>query len=167
MNSINKAVDVFFSIGSNINPEKNIQFAIDQLRNFFIHLEYSSIYRTEAVGFKGDYFLNLVAKTVTEISPEIIIKRLRKIEADTGRELGTGQFSSRTLDIDMILYGDRVDELIRVPRDDINLYAFVIEPLAEIYPKGIHPISGSQYSTLWEQFDKREQQTERISLQLS
>ena len=79
MNSINKAVEVFFSIGSNINPEKNIQFAIDQLRNFFIHLEYSSIYRTEAVGFKGDYFLNLVAKAVTEISPEIIIKRLRKI----------------------------------------------------------------------------------------
>ena len=167
MNSINKAVDVFFSIGSNINPEKNIQFAIDQLRNVFIHLEYSSIYRTEAVGFKGDYFLNLVAKAVTEISPEIIIKRLRKIEADTGREVGTGQFSSRTLDIDMILYGDRVDELIRVPRDDINLYAFVIEPLAEIYPKGIHPISGSQYSTLWEQFDKKGQQTERISLQLS
>jgi len=104
---------------------------------------------------------------VTEISPEIIIKKLRKIEAETGREVGTSQFSSRTLDIDMILYGSQVDELIRVPRDDIDLYAFVIEPLAEIYPKGIHPISGSQYSTLWEQFDKKEQQTERISFQLS
>ena len=167
MNSTNKPVDVFFSIGSNINPEKNIQFASDQLKKIFIHLEYSSIYKTAAVGFKGDYFLNLVVKTVTAISPEIIIKKLRKIEADTGREVGTGQFSSRTLDIDMILYGDLVDELTRVPRDDINLYAFVIEPLAEIYPKGIHPISGSQYSTLWEQFDKKLQQTERISLQLT
>ena len=167
MNHTNKPVDVFFSIGSNINPEKNIQFAADQLKKIFIQLEYSSIYRTEAVGFKGDYFLNLVAKTVTEISPEIIIKKLRKIEAETGREVGTSQFSSRTLDIDMILYGSQVDELIRVPRDDIDLYAFVIEPLAEIYPKGIHPISGSQYSTLWEQFDKKEQQTERISFQLS
>ncbi|MBT3993615.1 MAG: 2-amino-4-hydroxy-6-hydroxymethyldihydropteridine diphosphokinase [Gammaproteobacteria bacterium] len=167
MNHTNKPVDVFFSIGSNINPEKNIQFAADQLKKIFIQLEYSSIYRTKAVGFKGDYFLNLVAKTVTEISPEIIIKKLRKIEAETGREVGTSQFSSRTLDIDMILYGSQVDELIRVPRDDIDLYAFVIEPLAEIYPKGIHPISGSQYSTLWEQFDKKEQQTERISFQLS
>jgi len=162
MNSINKAVDVFFSIGSNINPEKNIQFAIDQLRNVFIHLEYSSIYRTEAVGFQGDYFLNLVAKVQTKLPPRVIMEKIKAIELDTGRKVGSGEFNSRTLDIDIILYGELVDSKIRIPRNDIDLYAFVIEPLSEINPEGIHPVSGQKYYDLWRKFNKRGQKTEKI-----
>ena len=129
-------------------------------------MQYSSIYKTEAIGFKGDYFLNLVAKAKTVIPPQMIIRKLRKIESDTGRDVGTGKFSSRTLDIDMILYGELVDETIRIPRDDIDLYAFVIEPLAEIHPEGLHPVSGHRYVDLWEQFNQKEQPIEKIAFQL-
>ena len=166
MNSTNKPVDVFFSIGSNIDPEKNIQFAAEQLKKIFTHLEYSSVYKTEAVGFEGDYFLNLVAKAKTSLFPEKIIEKLRKIESDTGRKVGTGRFSSRTLDIDMVLYGELVDETIRIPRNDIDLYVFVIEPLAEINPEGLHPVSGLRYLDLLEQFNQKEQLIEKIAFQL-
>jgi 2-amino-4-hydroxy-6-hydroxymethyldihydropteridine diphosphokinase len=166
MNSSKRLVDVFFSIGSNIDPEKNIQFAMEQLKKKFNFLEYSSVYKTEAVGFEGDYFLNLVAKTKTSLLPKTIIETLRKIESDTGREVGTGKFSSRTLDIDMILYGEMINESIRIPRDDIDLYAFVIGPLAEIHPEGLHPVSGLKYFDLWEQFSQKEQLIEKIASQL-
>ena len=164
MNSNIVMKDVFFSIGSNINPEKNIKFAKDQLKKTFTYLEYSSIYKTEAVGFQGNYFLNLVAKAQTKLSPKIIMETVKEIEIATGRKVGSGQFNSRTLDIDMILYGDLVDIEIRIPRDDIDLYAFVIEPLSEINPEGIHPVSGYKYCDLWKNFDKKNQKTEKIFL---
>jgi len=161
-----KPVDVFLSIGSNINPEANIQYALSEIDQFFEIKQISSVYRNKSVGFKGDDFLNMVVKLNTIRSPFEILKELNRIESATGREIGTGTFDSRTLDIDMILYGDLVDpeEPLKLPRKDIDLYSFVIGPLAEIEPRGVHPVSGKSFIELWEEFNREKHPLERISI---
>ena len=137
------------SLGSNIEPEKNIDFAKEQLQIKYGKLLISSVYKTKAVGFKGDDFLNLVIKTSTSDSPETVIDYLHYIEKQTGRETGTGQFNSRTLDIDLLLYGDLIDASLNLPRDEILEYDFVLEPLVEIFPEGIHPIEKRSYKEIF------------------
>ena len=141
--------DIFLSLGSNIEPEKNIDFAKEQLQIKYGKLLISSIYKTKAVGFKGDDFLNLVIKTSTSDSPETVIDYLHYIEKQTGRETGTGQFNSRTLDIDLLLYGDLIDASLNLPRDEILEYDFVLEPLVEIFSEGIHPIEKRSYKEIF------------------
>ncbi len=141
--------DIFLSLGSNIEPEKNIDFAKEQLQIKYGKLLISSVYKTKAVGFKGDDFLNLVIKTSTSDSPETVIDYLHYIEKQTGREIGTGQFNSRTLDIDLLLYGDLIDASLNLPRDEILEYDFVLEPLVEIFPEGIHPIEKRSYKEIF------------------
>jgi len=141
--------DIFLSLGSNIEPEKNIDFAKEQLEIKYGKLLISSIYKTKAVGFKGDDFLNLVIKASTSDSPEIVIDSLHYIEKQTGRETGTGQFNSRTLDIDLLLYGDLIDASLNLPRDEILKYDFVLEPLVEIFPEGKHPIEKRSYKEIF------------------
>ena len=141
--------DIFLSLGSNIEPEKNINFAKEQLQIKYGKLLISSVYKTKAVGFKGDDFLNLVIKTSTSDSPETVIDYLHYIEKQTGRETGTGQFNSRTLDIDLLLYGDLIDASLNLPRDEILEYDFVLEPLVEIFPEGIHPTENKSYKDIF------------------
>ena len=141
--------DIFLSLGSNIEPEKNIDFAKEQLQIKYGKLLISSVYKTKAVGFKGDDFLNLVIKTSTSDSPETVIDYLHYIEKKTGRETGTGQFNSRTLDIDLLLYGNLIDASLNLPRDEILEYDFVLEPLVEIFPEGIHPIEKRSYKEIF------------------
>ena len=149
MTSKDLIFDIFFSLGSNIEPEKNIDFAKDQLQIRYGKLLVSSTYKTKAVGFKGDDFLNLVIKASTNDRPETVINHLHDIERQTGREPGTGQFNSRTLDIDLLLYGDLIHPSLNLPRDEILKYDFVLEPLAEIFPEGIHPIENKSYQALF------------------
>ncbi len=149
MNLKDPIFDIFLSLGSNIEPEKNIDFAKEQLQIKYGKLLISSVYKTKAVGFKGDDFLNLVIKTSTSDSPETVINYLHYIEKQTGRETGTGQFNSRTLDIDLLLYGNLIDASLNLPRDEILEYDFVLEPLVEIFPEGIHPIEKRSYKEIF------------------
>ena len=141
--------DIFLSLGSNIEPEKNIGFAKHQLQKNYGKLLISSIYKTKAVGFMGDDFLNLVIKASTDEAPETVIDHLHYIERQTGRRTGTGQFNSRTLDIDLLLYGDLIDSSLNIPRDEILQYDFVLEPLVEIFPEGIHPRENKSYKEIF------------------
>ena len=141
--------EIFLSLGSNIEPEKNIDFAKDQLQIRYGKLLISSIYKTKAVGFKGDDFLNLVIKVSTDDGPERVIDNLHYIERQTGRETGSGEFNSRTLDIDLLLYGDLINPSLNLPRDEILKYDFVLEPLVEIFPEGIHPIENKSYKEIF------------------
>ena len=149
MTSKDPIFDIFFSLGSNIKPEKNIEFAKKQLQKNFGELLVSSLFKTKAVGFKGDDFFNLVIKASTHERPETVINHLHDIERQTGREPSTGQFNSRTLDIDLLLYGDLINASFNLPRDEILKYEFVLEPLAEIFPEGIHPIENKSYQALF------------------
>ena len=139
----------YLSLGSNVSPEKNIQFALDQLSKIFGETVSSSTYKTKAIGFEGSDFLNLVVKIETDLDPERLIDRLHGIEEMTGRITGTKAFNDRTLDIDVLIYGDQINPDLNIPRDEILMYGFVLEPLAELNPEGLHPIERVRFMELW------------------
>jgi 2-amino-4-hydroxy-6-hydroxymethyldihydropteridine diphosphokinase len=146
----------YISIGSNIEKEKNILSALRALAMYFGGLVVSSTYETEAVGFTGDTFHNLIVGFDSDLDIKTIAEQLRQIELDHGRTRECKKFSSRTLDLDLILYGDMVitEGRLQIPRDEIERYAFVLEPLAEIAGDLRHPVSKISYRELWERFDK-------------
>jgi 2-amino-4-hydroxy-6-hydroxymethyldihydropteridine diphosphokinase len=140
------------SIGSNIDRERNIRSAVKALNLHFGPLTLSSVYETQAQGFSGDPFYNLVAGFETSLSADAINTILHGIENQHGRLRGEQKFSSRTLDLDLLLYGDAVMEEQNIPRDEISRYAFVLLPLAEIAPDVIHPKSQQTINKLWNDF---------------
>ncbi|WAR44453.1 2-amino-4-hydroxy-6-hydroxymethyldihydropteridine diphosphokinase [Methylomonas rapida] len=146
----------YISIGSNIDKEVNIPSSLTALAHAFGTLTISSIYETEAVGFVGDSFYNLIVRFESNLTAKEVAKILRQIELDHGRTRESQKFSARTLDLDLILYGDQIisDGRLQIPRDEIERYAFVLEPLAEIAPQEKHPISRKTYQELWQAFDK-------------
>jgi len=144
---------IFVSIGSNIDRENNIKGALDALARRFGRLSISTIYETTAVGFEGENFHNLVVGFDSNESIEVIRDELRRIEEAHGRKRkGVPRFSARTLDLDLLLYGDVVDSAASLPHPDILEYPFVLGPLAELAPDLIHPGRGKTISTLWQQF---------------
>jgi 2-amino-4-hydroxy-6-hydroxymethyldihydropteridine diphosphokinase len=154
----------YISIGSNIDKEQHIPASLLALRHLFGALIVSSTYESEAVGFSGQPFHNLVVGFDSELEVKSIAKQLRQIELDNGRTRDCQKFSARTLDLDLILYGDLIinDGRLRIPRDEIERYAFVLEPLAEIAPDLHHPVSGISYDELWQKFDKTGLKQHRI-----
>ena len=156
------------SLGSNINPEKNLQYACKELKKTFGNIQVSSVYRNKPIGFEGNDFLNMVVKVKSTFNPNEMLDLLRSLEIATGRDIGTGAFDSRTLDIDMVLYGDLVhpEKPFKIPRKDIELYSFVLCPLAEIDPDGIHPVTGKTFKDLWEDFDQEEHLLEKVTLDI-
>jgi 2-amino-4-hydroxy-6-hydroxymethyldihydropteridine diphosphokinase len=144
----------FISIGSNIDPEKNVRGALQALHAHFGPLLISSIRETAAVGFAGAPFLNLVAGVFTEKAPHRLAAALSTIEHIHGRARDTERFAPRTLDLDLLLYGDMCDATMKIPRPEITQHAFVLEPLAEIAPQIKHPLTGTTFRELWGSFGK-------------
>ncbi|MDN5782371.1 MAG: 2-amino-4-hydroxy-6-hydroxymethyldihydropteridine diphosphokinase [Luteimonas sp.] len=139
------------SLGSNIEPEANLRSAIAALRARFGHVSVAQVYRTHAVGFDGGDFLNAAAVVDTEIEPEALDAWLHALEDAHGRDRSGPRFGDRTLDIDLVLYGERIVEgpgHLRVPRDELR-HAFVLRPLAEIAPEMVEPRSGRTLAQLW------------------
>jgi 2-amino-4-hydroxy-6-hydroxymethyldihydropteridine diphosphokinase len=120
----------FLSLGSNINAEANILFAIEKLQKILDKPKFSSIHKTKAEGFEGDDFLNLVVSGNSDSSFDDLNKVLKDIEDESGRNRDAAKFSARTLDIDIILQIDE-DEIL-FESDEIEKYSFVSEPLKEI-----------------------------------
>lgn len=150
---------VFLSLGSNVNREQNIGACVKALGEKFGELTISSVYESEAVGFEGDHFYNLVVGIQTELPVGKLLTALRHIEDANGRIRGGERFSARTLDIDILTYDDAcgVVDGVALPRDEILKNAFVLQPLAEIASTAIHPATGQSYAELWQAFDKNSQ----------
>jgi len=148
--------DVYVGVGSNVEREVNIRRAIEDLREEFGHLRISTVYDTEPVGFRGDPFFNLVVGFQTERSPEEVVRSLHAIEYRHGRRRESPRFSARTIDLDLLLYGDLVrrEGEVDVPREDVTKYAFVLRPLTELAGDTRHPVSGRRLGDLWHEFDK-------------
>lgn len=146
---------VFVGAGSNIEPHRHLQLASAELTAEFGDLQKSNVYRSSPVGFVGDDFLNMAFGFATECPPAAVIEVLEKIHGLAGRQRQRERFSSRTLDLDLLLYGDLVDPSpdIRVPRRDVLEYSFVLRPLAEIAGNVIHPVSGQSLACAWADFD--------------
>jgi len=126
----------------------------------------SSIYESEPVGFSGAAFYNLAVGFDTELDAHSVAYLLRQIEFAHGRSPNSKKFSARTLDLDLLLYGDSVinDGQLQIPRADIGQYAFVLEPLAEIAPSLTHPVLQLSYAQLWENMPKNDVRQQRIAL---
>ncbi|MCX7097066.1 MAG: 2-amino-4-hydroxy-6-hydroxymethyldihydropteridine diphosphokinase [Methylococcales bacterium] len=154
----------YISIGSNIDKDKHIPASLQALEQQFGKLICSSVYESEPVGFTGDVFYNLVVGFNSGLSVKAVAKQLRQIELDNGRTRDSQKFSARTLDLDLLLYDALVvnDGRLQIPRDEIERYAFVLEPLAEIAPDLKHPVSQQSYTELWEKFDKSQVKQMRV-----
>lgn len=147
---------IVISIGSNVEPEQNLRSAVRSLRQVFDCVVLSPVYRSEAVGFAGADFLNLVACAHTNQSPHEVVDRLREVEAAHLRDRSGPRFGPRTLDLDLLLYDDQVltGPRLRLPRAEITEQAFVLRPLADLLPTGRHPVLGRTYAELWARFDQ-------------
>ena len=145
---------VYLGLGSNKDPDRHIQKAIGALSETFGDVVVSPVYRSEAVGFSGDDFLNAVVLVHTDMSVAEIKARLTAIEDQYGRDRSLPKFSDRVLDIDLLLYDDWAGEFdgLGLPRDEITEYAHVLKPLADIAPDTIHPGSKQTYRALWDNF---------------
>lgn len=147
---------VYISIGSNVDREVHVSAALDALAEWFGELTLSSVYESEAVGFDGEPFYNLVAGVETSLTVAELSDRFKRLEADNGRRRDRPKFSSRTLDLDILTYDQEVGIVdgVQLPRDEILKNAFVLRPLAEIAPSGEHPEKGITYAELWEDYSK-------------
>lgn len=159
-------VTAYVSAGSNIAPEANLRLAIGELRRRYGALRLSPVYRTPAVGFAGDDFLNLVVAFDTAEPAADVVAELERLHGLAGRRRGPSAFMSRTLDLDLLLYGDAVIPALKVPRDDIRKYAFVLGPLADLAPDLVHPASGARIGDLWAAFDRQAQPLAPVPLDL-
>ncbi len=142
--------EVYVGCGSNIEPESNLRWAIAEMRKRFGRLVCSTAFRSPAHGFDGPDFLNLVVAFDSDAGPDGVEAVLSSLEAERGRG-GADRGGSRTLDLDLLLYGQRVDAARRLPRADILSYPFVLAPLAEIAPALVHPVTGLGMATAWHQ----------------
>jgi 2-amino-4-hydroxy-6-hydroxymethyldihydropteridine diphosphokinase len=144
------------SLGSNIDPEKNVGFALQEIAARYGDPELSPVYETESVGFRGAPFLNLVVGIHTTESLYSVQESLHSIEAGAGRIHGAKSFDNRILDIDIILYGGGVynGQGINIPRDEIRKYAYVLKPLSDLYPGAVHPVTGLTFSSMWAGFNQ-------------
>ena len=151
---------VYVGIGSNISKEENICGAVRELKAHYGRLTLSPVYESKALGFEGENFFNLVAGFDSVDSIEHLKETLFKIESQLGRVRQENRFSSRTLDLDLLLYGDTVrhDDKANLPHPDIQRYAFVLCPLADIAPEVRHPETGLTCARMWQQFDAGKQE---------
>jgi len=160
---------VYFSVGSNIAPLKYIKLAVFELRARFGPVEISPVYRNKAVGFVGADFLNLVVGVDTDKTIDEIGREIDAIHALANRTMQNGKFVARTLDIDLLLYGDSVTPgpPLKLPRVDVLKYSFALKPLADIAPDRRHPETGKTYAEHWLAMEQGEHPLERVDVEFT
>ena len=148
--------DVYVAAGSNVEPEKNLARACQEIANTWADVRFSRAYRNRSVGFDGPDFINMVLGFGTDDSLESVLARLRDIEILCGRPRNAPKWASRTMDLDVLLFGDRVEKTAdyTLPRPDLLKRPFMLGPMAEIAPGIKHPIAGITIGELWQEFDR-------------
>ncbi len=149
------------SIGSNIGDRlENIQSSLDLIHSRIASLTgISCIYESESIGFDGDDFYNICASFFSNISPHLVMQQLLEIEKTLGRNRSDEtKYISRIIDIDILLIEDLVidSEELKVPHPEMCNRRFVMEPLIEIDPNLIHPVSKVSLKEIHETFDQNQ-----------
>ena len=156
---------IWLSLGSNQQRRHHLCMAMRRLGELLGEAQLSPVYESDAEGFSGPDFYNLVAGFETEQSAEELIALLYGIEDDLGRIRGKHKFSSRSIDIDLLTYGEQVLSVCgkELPREDILDYAFVLKPLADIAPQQLHPLTAISYLQHWREFSPKPQHMREVS----
>lgn len=139
------------SLGSNQQPERYLRAAAEALRQRFPGARFSPVYRTPAVGFEGPDFLNAAAAIDSDLDPFALNDWLHALEDANGRRRDVPRFSSRTLDVDIVYFDNRVLEgpgNLKLPRPELK-HAFVLKPLVDLAPEHVDPVQGCRLEALW------------------
>ena len=150
---------VYLSLGSNIDREDNITGGLNALQKHFGSLSISPIYESKAVGFEGDNFFNLIVGIQCDLTLLNLLALLKSIEDQYGRLRHGEKFAPRTLDIDIVLYGNLLGmhSNIELPRPELYYNAFVLRPLSDLAPNLVDPKSGACFKDLWLAFETEQQ----------
>jgi len=155
------------AIGLGSNLGDSVRTCLDALDLLQKHpainiVKLSSFYRTKPVGFEGqDWFINAAALCDTSLEPLALLDCLLELEKSFGR-VRTVRWGPRTLDLDMLFYGDRQIDLpgLKVPHPQMQDRLFVLVPLDEIEPEWIHPASGLRVREMLNLLLQRDRQQE-------
>ncbi|MEO8012388.1 MAG: 2-amino-4-hydroxy-6-hydroxymethyldihydropteridine diphosphokinase [Dokdonella sp.] len=156
----------YLSLGSNIDPVENLRAAIDALTQRFGVVVISPTYRMPAVGMHGEDFLNLAVALDTDLDAHALNRWLHALEDRQGRRRDVPRWSSRTLDIDIVLFDDCVlqgEGNLEIPRSEIA-HAFVLKPLADIAADVQHPTLHRPIGALWAEHPQRDDEFVTVAL---
>ena len=156
---------VYVGAGSNVAPEPNMARAVEELRSAFPGARFSPWYRNRAAGFAGEDFINLVTGFDTALPPHAVLAKLHAIETLCGRLRDAPRWAPRSMDLDVLLYGDLVCEEagLRLPRPDLLKRAYMLGPLAALAPEVVHPTAGVTVGELWRRFDQSSHPLELVA----
>ena len=147
--------EVVLSLGSNMGDRAaNLSGALLRLEESgLLPVAVSRVYETEPWGFRAEIsFYNMVAVYRTFLEPAALMELIARIEVSMGRErsFDASGYESRVIDIDILFYGDRVinEGGLVIPHPRISERRFVLEPLAELMPGRIHPVTGRSVSAM-------------------
>jgi 2-amino-4-hydroxy-6-hydroxymethyldihydropteridine diphosphokinase len=148
--------EVYVAAGSNIEPERHLAMAVRELQRQFPGLRSSPWYRNTAVGFEGEDFINFVAAFPTDLPVNEVLQRLHDIETLCGRPREAPRWAPRSMDLDVLLYGELVcqEPHLKLPRPDLLKRAYMLGPLADLAPDLVHPTEKLTIGELWQRFDR-------------
>jgi 2-amino-4-hydroxy-6-hydroxymethyldihydropteridine diphosphokinase len=157
---------VYIAAGSNVDPLINLPIALASLRTHYPSMRISPAYQNKAVGFAGDDFINLAVGFETDDSLSQVIAHLHEAEAACGRPRDAAKWAPRTMDLDLLLYGDEVrnESGLKLPRPDLVKRPYMLKPIAELAPELRHPVLGKTMRSLWADFDSDGHQMIAINL---
>ena len=154
-----KTITAYLGLGSNLGDrEDNLRGAVSLLRQRVSLIVLSAVYETEPWGYTSQpNFLNLVCAVETGLSPQELLELAQGVERELGR-VPTFRYGPRTMDVDILLYGDEVIETpdLRIPHPRFSERAFALVPLAEIAPALVHPVLRKSIAKLLEEVSGRE-----------
>jgi 2-amino-4-hydroxy-6-hydroxymethyldihydropteridine diphosphokinase len=157
---------VYLSLGSNQEPHRYLRVALDELRDRFGKLDVSPAYRSASVGFDGADFVNLAVGMETDLAPDALNDWLHALEDRHGRRRDVPRYADRTLDVDIVLYGDLVLQgtgHLDIPRKELK-HAFVLKPMVDIASDVRHPVNGKTMRELWASFPAESEPLTAIAL---
>ncbi|WP_372377821.1 2-amino-4-hydroxy-6-hydroxymethyldihydropteridine diphosphokinase [Vibrio natriegens] len=143
-------ITAYIGVGTNIDREQHAKVAYNELQQLGEDLLVSPIYECEPIGFSSQNFYNFVITLRTALSLEEFSHRLREIEFKWGREENAQKYQDRTLDLDIVLFGELIStQKPELPRSDIYKYPFVTKPLYDLNPHLVIPGDGRTVADIW------------------
>lgn len=161
--------DVYVAAGSNVDPCRHLRQAVTALAQVYGPLRVSPAYRNKAVGFDGEDFINLVVGFTTQDPVAQVRRHLQQIEALCGRPPDAPKWAPRTMDLDILLYGQLISNEpgFVLPRPDLIRRPYMLKPMADIAPDVEHPLAHRTMGELWAAFDSAGHEMEEVELTTS